>query len=73
MIQTIALRKPAASAELSGSKLKVVETLKRLGADAGPVEFVQLKKRCRSVDAKTLRASVRQLASEKLVSVRKAA
>jgi DNA-binding HxlR family transcriptional regulator len=54
-------------------KEKIVSILARLGARKQPIEFSTLKKACRNVDPRVLRAHVRELRDERVVFVRKAA
>lgn len=73
MLRVIKLSKNAAKVEVDGQKGKVITILSKLGADKNPVEFEKLKKACKGVDAKSLRARVRQLAEDRLLSVKRMA
>lgn len=64
-------KKPSTSVGVR--KEKIIKTLTRLGANRSPVDFTALKKACRSVDAKVLRAHLRDLRDMKVVSIRRAA
>jgi len=70
MSRTITLTKKAGNAELAGQKYRVASAIATHG---GSIEFKQLRKTCRSIKPKTLRARVRELQALKLVSVRRTA
>lgn len=71
MTRTIRMTKKATSADLKGQKEKVVAALSKLGATSAEVDFTKLKKACKSIDPRALRAHVRSLAEDKLITVKK--
>lgn len=73
MKRTIKLNGKKANGVEAPRKLKIVNTLKRLGAASSPIEFPQLKKACRSVDPRVLRAHVRELRDMNVVTIRRVA
>ena len=71
MTQMIKLNGKVNTEELSGTKSKIVTALTKLGANKKEVELGDVKKACKSIDAKVLRQHVRDLREDKIVSIKK--
>jgi len=73
MTQMIKLNGKVNVEELGGTKSKIVTALTKLGANKKEVELGDVKKACKSLDAKVLRQHIRDLKEDKVLTVKKVA
>ena len=73
MNRTITITKRASKVEATPTEKKLISVLSKLGAQKRPVQIIELRRRVRTISAKTLRAHIRRMRDEKLVLIRQAA